>query len=139
MKVDTLDLTLAGVAVFANTFARLITVFVLAHGGTELNPLFQNTGRLAFGGMLTLVVSFALFIIIDPYRKIALATFAGLLVADFVHDLCVVLGVGAYTTFAVSVVSALLPVVAVSIYLLYESDPRKEQLKKRRNWRMFNL
>jgi len=42
------------------------------------------------------------------------------------------LGFGEYTTFAFSVVSAILPLFLTTFVLLYKRDPRKDELKKRR-------
>jgi len=74
----------------------------------------------------------------DPYRKLGLSTLLGVVNADFVHDLLLLLRFSEYTTFAFSAVSAILPLFLTSFVMLFERDPRKEELKKR-NWKMFNV
>ena len=88
--------------------------------------------------LITLVI-FALFFLLDPYRKLGLSTLLGVVNADFVHDLLLLLHFNEYTTFAFSVISAIFPLFLTSFVLLFERDPRKEELKKRRNWKMFNV
>ena len=140
MKLDKLDVFLATFAVAVNTGARVLTAYIIIYfGGVELNPFSRGLKNNVIGAVLSIGIALLLFLIIDPYRKVALSTYAGLLLADFAHDLCVATGLGAYLTFAVSVATAVIPLLVVTLYLLYKNDPRKEELKKRRNWKMFNL
>ena len=88
---------------------------------------------------LILLVIFALFLLLDPYRKLGLSTLLGLANADFVHDLVLVLRFSEYDAFALPVVCAILPLLITAFVLLYKQDTRKEELKKRRNWKMFNV
>ena len=139
MKLDKWDALFGVLIVFIETGTRIITWFALSDGFSEANPFMQNFMNRFLGLSLILFVLFALFLLLDPYRKLGLSTLLGVANADFVHDLVLVLGFSEYDAFALPVVFAILPLLITAFVLLYEKDTRKDELKKRRNWKMFNV
>ena len=139
MKLDKWDAIFGVLIAFVESGAKVLTGFALSIGFREANPFMQNPANVLSGLALITLVIFALFLLLDPYRKLGLSTLLGVVNADFVHDLLLLLRFSEYTTFAFSVVSAILPLFLTAFVLLYEKDPRKEELKKRRNWKMFNV
>ena len=139
MKLDRWDAFFGFLIAFVESGAKVLTGFALSVGYHEANPFMQTPTNVLSGLALIVLIIFSLFLLLDPYRKLGLSTLLGVVDADFVHDLMLLLGFGEYTTFAFSVVSAILPLFLTAFVLLYERDPRKEELKKRRNWKMFNV
>ena len=139
MKLDKWDAFFGVFIVFIETGTRVITWFALLIGFREANPFMQNFMNRVLGLGIILIVIFALFLLLDPYRKLGLSTLLGLANADFVHDLVLVLHFSEYDAFALPVVCAILPLLITAFVLLYERDTRKDELKKRRNWKMFNV
>jgi len=99
----------------------------------------QNSANVLSGFALIVLIIFELFLLLDPYRKLGLSTLLWVVDADFTHDLLLLLRFSEYTTFTFSVVSAILPLFLTAFVLLFERNPRKDELKKRRNWKMFNV
>ena len=139
MKLDKWDAFFGVLIAFVNSGAKVLTGFALSVGFREANPFMKSPTNVLSGLALIVLIIFALFFLLDPYRKLGLSTLLGVVNADFAHDLLLLLHFGEYTTFAFSVVSAILPIFLTAFVLLYERDPRKEELKKRRNWKMFNV
>ena len=139
MKLDKWDAIFGVLIAFVESGAKVLTGIALSIGFREANPFMKNPANMLSGLALIVLVIFALFLLLDPYRKLGLSTLLGVVDADFTHDLLLLLHFSEYTTFAFSVVSAILPLFLTSFVLLYERDPRKEELKKRRNWKMFNV
>ena len=139
MKLDKWDAIFGVLIAFVESGAKVLTGFALSVGYHEANPFMQSPKNVLSGLALITLVIFALFLLLDPYRKLGLSTLLGVVNADFVHDLLLLLRFSEYTTFAFSVVSAILPLFLTAFVLLFERDPRKEELKKRRNWKMFNV
>jgi len=139
LKLDRWDALFGFLIAFVESGAKVLTGFALSIGFREANPFMQNPANVLSGLALITLVIFALFLLLDPYRKLGLSTLLGVVDADFTHDLLLLLHFSEYTTFAFSVVSAILPLFLTSFVLLYEKDPKKEELKKRRNWKMFNV
>jgi len=139
LKLDKWDAFFGVLIVFIETGTRVITWFALLIGFREANPFMRSTSNRFLGLGIILIVIFALFLLLDPYRKLGLSTLLGIANADFVHDLVLVLGFSAYDAFALPVVFAILPLLITAFVLLYKQDTRKDELKKRRNWKMFNV
>ena len=139
MKLDKWDAIFGFLIAFVNSGAKVLTGIALSVGFREANPFMQNPANVLSGFALIVLIIFALFFLLDPYRKLGLSTFLGVVDADFTHDLLLLLHFSEYTTFAVAIVSAILPLFLTAFVLLYERDPRKEELKKKRNWKMFNV
>jgi hypothetical protein len=139
VKLDKWDALFGVLIAFVESGAKVLTGFALSIGFRETNPFMQNPANVLSGLALITLVIFVLFLLLDPYRKLGLSTLLGVVDADFVHDLLLLLRFSEYTTFAFSVVSAILPLFLTSFVMLFERDPRKEELKKRRNWKMFNV
>jgi len=139
MKLDKWDAIFGVLIAFVESGAKVLTGFALSIGFREANPFMQSPTHVLLGLALIVLVIVALLFLLDPYRKLGLSTLLGIVNADFVHDLMLLLGFGEYTTFVFSVVSAILPLFLTAFVLLFERDPRKEELKKRRNWKMFNV
>ena len=139
MKLDKWDALFGVLIVFVETGTRVITRLALSDGFSEANPFMQNFMNRFLGLGLILFVIFLLFFLLDPYRKLGLSTLLGVANADFVHDFVLVLGFSEYDAFALPVVCAILPLLITAFVLLYERDTRKDELKKRRNWKMFNV
>jgi len=139
VKLDKWDAIFGVLIAFVESGAKVLTGFALSVGYHEANPFMQSPKNVLSGLALITLVIFALFLLLDPYRKLGLSTLLGVVNADFVHDLLLLLRFSEYTTFAFSVVSAILPLFLTAFVLLFERDPRKEELKKRRNWKMFNV
>ena len=139
MKLDKWDALFGFLIAFAESGAKVLTGIALSIGFHEANPFMKSPINVLSGLALITLVIFALFFLLDPYRKLGLSTLLGVVDADFTHDLLLLLHFSEYTTFAFSVVSAILPLFLTSFVLLYERDPRKEEFKKRRNWKMFNV
>jgi len=139
LRLDKWDAFFGVLIVFIETGTRVITWFALLIGFREANPFMRNTSNRFLGLGLILLVIFLLFLLLDPYRKLGLSTLLGLANADFVHDLVLVLRFSEYDAFALPVVCAILPLLITAFVLLYKQDTRKEELKKRRNWKMFNV
>jgi len=139
MKLDKWDAIFGVLIAFVESGAKVLTGIALSIGFREANPFMKNPANMLSGLALIVLVIFALFLLLDPYRKLGLSTLLGVVDADFTHDLLLLLHFSEYTTFAFSVVSAILPLFLTSFFLLYERDQRKDELKKRRNWKMFNV
>jgi len=139
VKLDKWDALFGFLIAFAESGAKVLTGIALSIGFHEANPFMKSPINVLSGLALITLVIFALFFLLDPYRKLGLSTLLGVVDADFTHDLLLLLHFSEYTTFAFSVVSAILPLFLTSFVLLYERDPRKEEFKKRRNWKMFNV
>ena len=139
MRLDKWDAFFGVLIAFVESGAKVLTGFALSVGFREANPFMQSPTNVLSGLALITLIIFALFLLLDPYRKLGLSTLLGIVNADFVHDLMLLFGFGEYTTFEFSVVSAILPLFLTAFVLLFERDPRKEELKKRRNWKMFNI
>ena len=139
MRLDKWDAFFGVLIAFVESGAKVLTGFALSVGFREANPFMQSPINVLSGLALITLIIFALFFLLDPYRKLGLSTLLGVVDADFMHDLMLLLSFGEYTTFAFSVVSAILPLFLTAFVLLYERDPRKNELKKRRNWKMFNV
>jgi di/tricarboxylate transporter len=139
VKLDKWDALFGVLIAFVESGAKVLTGFALSIGFREANPFMKSPTNVLSGLALITLVIFALFLLLDPYRKLGLSTLLGVVDADFVHDLLLLLHFSEYTTFAFSVVSAILPLFLTAFVLLYEKDPRKEELKKKRNWKMFNV
>jgi len=139
LKLDKWDAFFGVLIAFVESGVKVLTGFALSVGFREANPFMQSPKNALSGLALITLIIFALFFLLDPYRKLGLSTLLGVVNADFTHDLLLLLHFGKYTTFAFSVVSAILPIFLTAFVLLYERDPRKEELKKRRNWKMFNV
>ena len=139
MKLDKWDAFFGVLIAFIESGAKVLTGFALSVGFREANPFMQSPINVLSGLDLITLIIFALFFLLDPFRKLGLSTLLGIVNADFVHDLMLMFGFGEYTTFAFSVVSAILPLFLTALVLLYKRDPRKDELKKRRNWKMFNV
>jgi len=139
LKLDKWDALFGVLIIFIETGTRVITWFALLIGFREANPFMRSTSNRFLGLGLILFVIFLLFLLLDPYRKLGLSTLLGLANADFVHDLVLVLRFSEYDAFALPVVCAILPLLITAFVLLYKQDTRKEELKKRRNWKMFNV
>jgi hypothetical protein len=139
MKLDKWDALFGFLIAFVESGAKVLTGFALSVGFREANPFMQSPTNVLSGLALIVLIIFSLFLLLDPYRKLGLSTLLGVVDADFVHDLLLLLRFSEYTTFAFSVVSAILPLFLTAFVLLFERDPRKEELKKRRNWKMFNV
>jgi len=139
VKLDKWDAFFGFLIAFVNSGAKVLTGFALSTGFREANPFMQSPTNVLSGLALIVLIVFALFFLLDPYRKLGLSTLLGVVDADFTHDLLLLLRFSEYTTFAVAVVSAILPLFLTAFFLLYERDPRKDELKKRRNWKMFNV
>jgi len=139
LKLDKWDAFFGVLIAFVESGAKVLTGFALSVGFREANPFMQSQKNVILGLALITLIIFALFFLVDPYRKLGLSTLLEVVNADFVHDLMLLLGFGEYTTFAFSVVSAILPLFLTAFVLLYKRDPRKDELKKRRNWKMFNV
>ena len=139
MKLDKWDAIFGFLIAFVESGAKVLTGIALSVGFHEANPFMQTPKNVLSGLALITLVIFALFFLLDPYRKLGLSTLLGVVNADFVHDLLLLLHFNEYTTFAFSVISAIFPLFLTSFVLLFERDPRKEELKKRRNWKMFNV
>ena len=139
MKLDKWDALFGFLIAFVESGAKVLTGIALSVGFREANPYMQSTTNVLSGLALIVLIIFALFLLLDPYRKLSLSTLLGVVDADFTHDLLLLLHFSEYTTFAFSVVSAILPLFLTSFVLLYKRDPRKEEFKKRRNWKMFNV
>jgi len=139
MKLDKWDAFFGFLIAFINSGAKVLTGIALSIGFHEANPFMQTPINVLSGLALIVLIIFALFLLLDPYRKLGLSTLLGIVNADFTHDLLLLLHLNEYTTFAFSVVSAILPLFLTAFVLLYERDPRKEELKKKRNWKMFNV
>ena len=139
MKLGKWDALFGVLIAFVESGAKVLTGFALSVGFREANPFMQSPINVLSGLVLTTLIIFALFLLLDPFRKLGLSTLLGVVDADFVHDLMLLLGFGEYITFALSVVSAILPLFFTALVLLYERDPLKDELKKRRNWKMFNV
>ena len=138
MKLDKWDAFFGVLIAFVESGAKVLTCFALSVGFREANPFMQSPINVLSGFVLITLIILALFLLLDPYRKLGLSTLLGIVNADFVHDLMLLLGFGEYTTFAFSVVSAILPLFLTALVLLYKRDPRKDELKKKGNWKMFN-
>jgi len=139
VKLDKWDALFGFLIAFVESGAKVLTGIALSVGFREANPYMQSTTNVLSGLALIVLIIFALFLLLDPYRKLSLSTLLGVVDADFTHDLLLLLHFSEYTTFAFSVVSAILPLFLTSFVLLYKRDPRKEEFKKRRNWKMFNV
>jgi hypothetical protein len=139
LKLDKWDAFFGVLIVFIETGSRVITWLALSDGFREANPFMQNFMNRFLGLGIILIVIFLLFLLLDPYRKLGLSTLLGIANADFVHDLVLVLGFSEYDAFALPVVCAILPLLITAFVLLYKQDTRKDELKKRRNWKMFNV
>jgi hypothetical protein len=139
LKLDKWDAFIGVLIAFVESGAKVLTGFALSVGFREANPFMQSPKNALSGLALITLIIFALFFLLDPYRKLGLSILLGVVNADFAHDLLLLLHFGEYTTFGFSVVSAILPIFLTAFVLLYERDPRKEELKKRRNWKMFNV
>jgi len=139
VKLDKWDAIFGFLIAFVESGAKVLTGIALSVGFHEANPFMQTPKNVLSGLALITLVIFALFFLLDPYRKLGLSTLLGVVNADFVHDLLLLLHFNEYTTFAFSVISAIFPLFLTSFVLLFERDPRKEELKKRRNWKMFNV
>jgi len=139
LKLDKWDAFFGVFICFIEIGTRVLTWFGLSAGFSEANPFMQNFMNRFLGLGIILIVIFLLFLLLDPYRKLGLSTLLGVANADFVHDLVLVLGFSEYDAFALPVVCAILPLLITAFVLLYERDPRKDELKKRRNWKMFNV
>ena len=139
MKLDKWDVFFGVFICFIEIGTRVLTRLALSDGFSEANPFMQNFMNRFLGLGLILFVIFLLFFLLDPYRKLGLSTLLGVANADFVHDFVLVLGFSEYDAFTLPVVCAILPLFLTAFVLLYERDPRKEELKKRRNWKMFNV
>ena len=139
MKLDKWDAIFGVLIAFVESGAKVLTGFALSIGFHEANPFMKSPTNVLSGFALIVLIIFALFLLLHPYRKLGLSTFLGVVDADFTHDLLLLLHFSEYTTFAFSVVSAILPLFLTAFVLLYERDPRKEEFKKRKNWKMFNV
>jgi len=139
LKLDKWDVFFGVFICFIEIGTRVLTRLALSDGFSEANPFMQNFMNRFLGLGLILFVIFLLFFLLDPYRKLGLSTLLGVANADFVHDFVLVLGFSEYDAFTLPVVCAILPLFLTAFVLLYERDPRKEELKKRRNWKMFNV
>ena len=139
MRLDKWDVFFGVFICFIEIGTRVLTRLALSDGFSEANPFMQNFMNRFLGLGLILFVLFALFLLLDPYRKLGLSTLLGVANADFVHDFALVLGFSEYDAFALPVVCAILPLLITAFVLLYKQDTRKEELKKRRNWKMFNV
>jgi len=139
VKLDKWDALFGFLIAFVESGAKVLTGFALSVGFREANPFMKSPTNVLSGLALIVLIIFLLFLLLDPYRKLGLSTLLGVVDADFVHDLLLLLRFSEYTTFAFSVVSAILPLFLTAFVLLFERDPRKEELKKRRNWKMFNI
>ena len=139
MKLDKWDALFGVLIAFVNSGAKVLTGFALSIGFHEANPFMRSPTNVLSGLALITLIIFALFLLLDPYRKLGLSTLLGVVDADFTHNLLLLLRFSEYTTFAFSVISAIFPLFLTSFVLLFEKDPRKEELKKRRNWKMFNV
>lgn len=140
MKVDRLDVAMVFLAVGINLSARVVSAYAIEReGAVELNAFSRGFANNALGLLLVVGISLALWILIDPYRKLALSMFAGQLSADLTHDIFFVLRLSPYTSFSLSVAVALMFPGFMAFYLFFKNDPRKEELKKRRNWKIFNI
>jgi len=139
LKLDKWDAFFGVLIAFVNSGAKVLTGFALSIGFHEANPFMQTPTNVLSGLALIVLIIFSLFLLLDPFRKLGLSTLLGVVDADFTHDLLLLLRFCEYTTFAFSVVSAILPLFLTAFFLLFERDPRKEELKKRRNWKMFNI
>ena len=129
MKLDKWDAFFGVLIAFVESGAKVLTGFALSVGYHEANPFMQSPKNALSGLALITLIIFALFFLLDPYRKLGLSTLLGVVDADFVHDLLLLLRFSEYTTFAFSVVSAILPLFLTSFVLLFERDPRKDELK----------
>ena len=138
MRLDKWDAFFGVLIAFVESGAKVLTGFALSVGFREANPFMRSPTNVLSGLALITLIIFALFLLLDPYRKLGLSTLLGVVDADFVHDLLLLFGFGEYTTFAFSVVLAILPLFLTAFVLLYKRDPRKDELNKRRNWKMFN-
>jgi len=139
LRLDKWDVFFGVFICFIEIGTRVLTRLALSDGFSEANPFMQNFMNRFLGLGLILFVIFLLFFLLDPYRKLGLSTLLGVANADFVHDFVLVLGFSEYDAFTLPVVCAILPLFLTAFVLLYERDPRKEELKKRRNWKMFNV
>ena len=139
MRLDKWDVFFGVFICFIEIGTRVFTRLALSDGFSEANPFMQNFMNRFLGLGIILIVIFLLFLLLDPYRKLGLSTLLGVANADFVHDFVLVLGFSAYDAFALPVVCAILPLLITAFVLLYKQDTRKEELKKRRNWKMFNV
>jgi len=139
LRIDKWDAFFGVFIAFIESGARVLTGLGLSMGFHEANPFMRSPANVLLGlGLITSVI-FALFLLLDPYRKLGLSTLLGVANADFVHDLVLLLGFGEYAAFALPVVCAILPLFITAFVLLYKADARKDELKKRRNWKMFNV
>ena len=129
MKLDKWDALFGFLIAFVESGAKVLTGFALSIGFREANPFMQSPFNVLSGLALIVLIIFALFFLLDPYRKLGLSTLLGVVDADFVHDLLLLLRFSEYTTFVFSVVSAILPLFLTSFVLLFERDPRKDELK----------
>ena len=139
MKLDKWDALFGFLIAFVESGAKVLTGIALSVGFREANPFMQNSANVLSGFALIVLIIFELFLLLDPYCKLGLSTLLAVVDADFTHDLLLLLHFSEYTTFTFSVVSAILPLFLTAFVLLYERDPQKEELKKRRNWKMFNV
>ena len=140
MRLDKWDAFFGVFIAFIKTGTMVLTGFGLSEGFSEGNPLMRSTSNRFLGLGIILITIFLLFLLLrDPYRKLGLSTLLGIVNADFVHDLVLVLGFSEYDAFALPVVFAILPLLITALVLLYKADVQKDELKKRRNWKMFNV
>jgi len=126
VKLDKWDAIFGVLIAFVESGAKVLTGFALSVGFHEANPFMKSPTHVLSGLALIVLVIVALFFLLDPYRKLGLSTLLGIVNADFVHDLLLLLYFSEYMTFAFSVVSAILPLFLTAFVLLYERDPRKE-------------
>ena len=79
MKLDKWDALFGFLIAFVNSGAKVLTGFALSIGFREANPFMQNPANVLSGLALIVLIIFALFLLLDPYRKLGLSTLLGVL------------------------------------------------------------